>query len=329
MRSGPLRFLFGIALLWAIVRAAMLWPAEAEDEAVRRIAWAPLPPVRAGKAIPIPARPIIAAIHFAAADPPPPSKIPVPHTRSIEPPDPPLSPAFAVAAPVEPPLVPKFPILALSPKQSGKARLSLSAWTIIRPATSVGGLAAAGQLGGSQAGARLRFGNDRVGIAARLSAPLQNPAGQEAALGVDWRPLRAVPVAFTVERRFALDRGGRNAFAAGAFGGFGGKRIGGGFVADGYAQAGLVGFRRHDAYIDGALRLEHPLARSGRFSLAAGAGLWGSAQPGASRLDIGPQLIARVPLGGAAVRIGAEWRERIAGNARPGSGPALSLGADF
>lgn len=202
-------------------------------------------------------------------------------------------------------------------------------WSIIRPETGVGGLATAGQLGGAQAGARLRFGTGRVGIAARISAPLQNPAGKEAALGFDWRPLRSVPVAFTIERRFALDRGGRNAFAAGAFGGFSRAKLGGGFVADGYAQAGLVGFRRHDAYADGALRLEHPLARSGRFTLAAGAGLWGGAQPGAARLDIGPQLVARVPAGSSSVRIGAEWRERIAGNARPGSGPALSVGADF
>jgi hypothetical protein len=29
------------------------------------------------------------------------------------------------------------------------------------------------------------------------------------------------------------------------------------------------------------------------------------------------------------LRLGAEWRQRVAGKAKPGSGPALSLGADF
>jgi hypothetical protein len=29
------------------------------------------------------------------------------------------------------------------------------------------------------------------------------------------------------------------------------------------------------------------------------------------------------------VRLSIDWRQRIAGRARPGSGPALSIGSDF
>jgi hypothetical protein len=44
-----------------------------------------------------------------------------------------------------------------------------------------------------------------------------------------------------------------------------------------------------------------------------------------ARLDIGPS-IALVHQG---ARLTADWRVRIAGQARPGSGPSLTLGKDF
>ena len=60
-----------------------------------------------------------------------------------------------------------------------------------------------------------------------------------------------------------------------------------------------------------------------------GVGAWGAAQPGAARLDAGPGLAYRLPLRGANVRIEADWRFRLAGDAAPGSGPALTLATDF
>jgi hypothetical protein len=60
-----------------------------------------------------------------------------------------------------------------------------------------------------------------------------------------------------------------------------------------------------------------------------GAGAWGGAQPGASRLDAGPTLSWRLPAARAHLRIEAGWRFRLAGEAAPGSGPALTLLADF
>jgi hypothetical protein len=185
-------------------------------------------------------------------------------------------------------------------------------------------------LGGSQAGIRARYNiGSGLAVAARLSGPLRSSFGKEAAVGLDWRPIGRLPLTLTIERRAGLDRAGRDAFAAGVFGGFDAVRIPGRVRLDGYAQAGLVGLKRRDAYVDGAIRAERPLIAAGRLSLGAGAGLWGGAQPGAARLDVGPQLVARVPAGRGILRIGAEWRQRVAGHARPGSGAVLSLGADF
>jgi hypothetical protein len=60
-----------------------------------------------------------------------------------------------------------------------------------------------------------------------------------------------------------------------------------------------------------------------------GAALSGGAQPGISRLDIGPEIQVRLPLPQGGARLSVEWRERVAGDALPGSGLAITLGADF
>ncbi|WP_265569659.1 hypothetical protein [Sphingomicrobium nitratireducens] len=57
-----------------------------------------------------------------------------------------------------------------------------------------------------------------------------------------------------------------------------------------------------------------------------GFGVWGSAQPGLSRLDAGPRL--SMPLG-KRMRVHADYRFTLAGNARPGSGPAVTVAGDF
>ncbi|VVT20968.1 hypothetical protein SPHINGO361_150133 [Sphingomonas sp. EC-HK361] len=61
----------------------------------------------------------------------------------------------------------------------------------------------------------------------------------------------------------------------------------------------------------------------------SGLGAWGGAQREASRLDIGPSIVALVPVGRQRARLTIDWRQRVAGNARPGSGLALTIGADF
>jgi hypothetical protein len=156
----------------------------------------------------------------------------------------------------------------------------------------------------------------------RLYAPLRRAAGAEAALGLDWRPLRRLPLHVLAERRQALGREGRSAFAVTAYGGA--SEALGPFRIDAYGQTGLVGARSRDAFADGSLRLGLP---RGRFSVGAGA--WAAAQPGVSRADVGPYVSIRLPLAGKDVMLQLDWRFRAAGKAKPGSGPALTLASDF
>ncbi|QGP78022.1 hypothetical protein [Sphingobium sp. CAP-1] len=188
-----------------------------------------------------------------------------------------------------------------------------------------------GRLGGSQAGVRVDYeltphAKLRTVAYGRTTAALQHPAAPEAAIGLSIQPVRKIPLSLAAERRIALGNGGRNANAVMAVGGFGPVAIGPGIEAEGYAQTGIVGFRRGDAFIDGKLSLLSPLPRS---AVRVGAALSGGAQSGANRLDIGPEVQVRLPLPQVAARIGIEWRERIAGNARPGSGLTVTLATDF
>jgi hypothetical protein len=80
--------------------------------------------------------------------------------------------------------------------------------------------------------------------------------------------------------------------------------------------------RRRDWFVDGALAVSRPVYRQ----FSAGFGVWGGGQPGLYRVDAGPRLTMRVRKN---LRVHADWRQRLAGNARPGSGPALTLAGDF
>jgi hypothetical protein len=86
----------------------------------------------------------------------------------------------------------------------------------------------------------------------------------------------------------------------------------------------VVGLKERDLFTDGSVRASTPI---GPFEVGAGA--WGGAQPGVARLDVGPQASVRIPIGRTGVRASAEWRFRVAGDAEPGSGPALTLATDF
>jgi hypothetical protein len=215
----------------------------------------------------------------------------------------------------------------LGPAFTSTARWSLSAWSFVRWGDSAP--LAAGMLGGSQAGARLTYRLNRdvsrpLALSVRLSSPLRSAAGAEAALGLDWQPVGRVPIHLLAERRQALCRDGRSAFGTTLFGGVGDVRLGR-FRLDSYAQAGLVGTRSRDPFADGSIRLSLPLGGRARL----GAGAWAAAQPGLSRLDVGPQAAFRLPVADRVVTVAADWRLRVAGNAAPGSGPTLTVATDL
>jgi hypothetical protein len=103
-----------------------------------------------------------------------------------------------------------------------------------------------------------------------------------------------------------------------------------GMLGEGYAQAGYVGGRDATAFADGQMRAERVIAESTEVQFRTGAGAWAGAQKGASRLDVGPTATMQLSLPGiASARLSADWRVRVAGNASPGSGPALTLSAGF
>jgi hypothetical protein len=205
-------------------------------------------------------------------------------------------------------------------------RWSVSAWLFARRGLGEPGLVPAGTLGGSQGGARLtyRLGRPAAGVSLslRLYAPLSDRRAAEAALGLDWK-LRALPIHLLVERRTKLGRDGRSAFGLTVYGGaddlaLGPLRLGA------YGQAGAVGARRRDLFAEGAARLTLPV---GRFRIGAGA--WAAAQPGVARVDAGPHADLTLPLAGASITVSADWRVRLAGAARPGSGPAVTVSTGF
>lgn len=265
---------------------------------------APLRRFRAGDALPIP--------------------LWSPRRSSTEPPRPsPLAPASA--APPHPALLPQ----PNPPLRASRGRLAGSAWLLVREDVSGTALAPGGTLGGSQAGLRVtyRFNDDArrpLAVSARTYVPLARPQGAEVAVGVDWRPVPALPVHILAERREALGREGRSDFSLTVYGGVDRTLARGRVRVQAYGQAGVVGTRDCDLFADGAARATTRLG-----PVEIGGGIWGGAQPGAERLDIGPSASARIPVGRAAVSVSADWRFRIAGGASPGSGPALTIATDF
>ena len=84
----------------------------------------------------------------------------------------------------------------------------------------------------------------------------------------------------------------------------------------------MVGFNSRDRFVDGALTFTRPVYRQ----FSAGFGVWGGAQPGLYRVDAGPRVTMRVRNN---IKVHLDYRQRLAGNAEPGSGPALTLAGDF
>ena len=149
------------------------------------------------------------------------------------------------------------------------------------------------------------------------------PRQSEAAVGVGVHPLSGVPVELVAERRVALSDDGRDAWQLRAVGGTSVER--GGWRLEGYGQAGVVGARSRDLFADAQLRVSHTVAGPVRLGAIAA----GAAQPGAARLDVGPQMRVDLKAGSMPLAILVDYRVRVAGSAAPGNGPALTLATNF
>ena len=325
MPRPPLRLLIIVVLGWIAIRIFVLWPerqgvlAQLVHRSARIVASIVLP-----EAVPTGIGPVRRPGSYVAARN---RTVPV-NAADLRPSEivatPTSAPGPEIASVVQgnsqsarPVALSQPPIEVAAPRWSGWA------YVFARPG---GGrsLASQGQIGGSQAAARIAYRiAGPLSLAVRAYAPLKE-LGAEAALGVDLAlPVNAHVV---IERRVGLDRAGRNAWSAYASSGFYRERHG--VVTDGYAQSGVVGARRRDVFVDGAVRVGRRLTIAD-LPLVAGFGAWGAAQPGAARLDVGPRIAMQLPVASRTVALSFDGRIRIAGHARPGSGMALTLGTDF
>ncbi|MBA3940345.1 MAG: hypothetical protein C0520_03950 [Sphingopyxis sp.] len=217
--------------------------------------------------------------------------------------------------------------------QRQMAGWSLGSWVYLREgsAGATGAIADGGQLGGSQAGMRLSYGLDASGRTrayARATVALRRLEQREVALGLAYAPLAQLPVDVAVERRIAIGREGRDAFAVMAVGGVGDVKLPANFRLEAYAQAGIVGARARDGFADGAVVVDREIGTADGAALRLGALAAGAVQPDAARVDVGPRMTLRLPVGEGA-RIALDWRQRVAGDAQPESGLALTLASDF
>ncbi len=214
----------------------------------------------------------------------------------------------------------------LAPHTATTSRITGSFWMLARRSAEMAGSAPNGQLGGSQIGARLLAPLPHqlphtVRLSLRTSAALHTYNGRELAPGVSWQPVARLPIEIVAERRIRLSGQERDAFALLAAGGVSDVEVAPKVQIDVYAQTGIVGLSRRLKFADGAVTARTEIAPR----LQLGIGLWGGAQPGLSRLDTGPALRFRLPI----ASISADWRFRVAGNARPGSGPSITIAKDF
>lgn len=232
------------------------------------------------------------------------------------------------------------PMLAVAdPRPAALPRWSLDGWVLLRQGTTGSVVPGRPSYGRSQAGAVARYDlapSSRLRPQAylRASAALSGVREREVAAGVSGRIVPDLPLRFAAEVRAGEAGDGLRvrpaAFAVTELPPLG---LPLGIRGEAYAQGGYVGGAYATAFVDGQARAERPLARVGGSALAAGAGVWGGAQKGAARLDIGPTAAVSFRLGprssGARGRVAADYRFRVAGDAEPRSGPALTLSAGF
>lgn len=198
-------------------------------------------------------------------------------------------------------------------------------------------------LGGGQSGVRFGYTPDplarrpielfgRLALAHDWLDP--NRRSAQATVGTAWMPLGRDGPAIGAERLIAIGGAARDAWAI---------RVSGGawHAADAklpvdlsaYAEAGIVGSRSRDGFAGAQALALYPVATREGTRLGLGGGVWGSLQDSearaASRLELGPGVQLSQRIGKGTVELRGEYRFRIAGEAAPGSGPAVTITTRF
>lgn len=268
------------------------------------------------------------APHSAAA-------APAPRTAALA-----QSAAPASAPPQAPRTAPFLPPAAAA--RPARRRLSVDGWAFWRQGSDAAPISQ-GRVpiyGASQVGGVLQYrlaprsGHDPR-LYLRAYRALVTVGESELALGGSLRPLARVPLRFAAEGRYTdAPLGSEVRPAAYAVTEFAPLRLPYDTRLEAYAQAGWVGGDAATAFADGQLNLLKEFGGVGRATndavrLMLGVGAWGGAQEGAERVDIGPTVRADFRLGRVPARISVDWRQRVAGDAAPGSGVAATLSTGF
>ena len=221
------------------------------------------------------------------------------------------------------------PNMAILPlRRTPQQPISGAAWIVWRPDVAGQPLGAGGQLGGSQVGARLLLPfaiKDRLRLSLRAYAPLAQMAAYEVAPGISLRPFQNIPVELIAEQRLRGDAQVKDATSLFIAGGSTFQKPGSAWRTNVYAQAGMVGLDHPLLFADGGATVR----RSFESRHAIGIGLWGGIQPGLKRLDVGPSATTMIGPPPLNMRLSLDWRVRVAGDARPGSGIAIGVAKEF
>ncbi|MBD2842636.1 hypothetical protein [Erythrobacter rubeus] len=221
-------------------------------------------------------------------------------------------------------------------------RWSVDAWAFWREGSNAT-LISQGRVpiyGASQLGSNLQY---RVAPSSRRDPrlflrgyrALVNGGETEVAAGGSVRPLASVPVRMAAELRYTENRFGSEVRPAViAISELPPQSLPVDFTLEAYGGAGYVGGKNATAFADGQAAVTREFASFAgpldtRARLSAGAGAWGGAQEGASRLDVGPTVRLDMTLGEVPARLSVDWREQVGGDAAPQSGVAATLSTRF
>jgi hypothetical protein len=217
-------------------------------------------------------------------------------------------------------------------------RWSGDAWALLR---RDGNVLPVGSLllpsyGANQVGAVLRYrlapaSGYKPTVYARAYGALNGSGEREVAAGLSARPLPAVPLVAMAEGRLSrFDNGASHLRPAVTLvTELPPVMLPGALRAETYAQGGYVGGTGATPFVDGQFRLERIVQKLGRTEWRLGGGVWGGAQKSAGRLDVGPTATVAFASARAGAHVSVDWRFRLAGDAMPGSGPAVTLAAGF
>ena len=229
------------------------------------------------------------------------------------------------------------PLAPLLPQRRQPAsRWSGDGWVLLRDDTTTAITSGRGSYGRSQLGAVLRYrlapdAARQPSLFVRAVAALQGAVQRDVALGASLRPVPAIPVVIAAEARASQTATGTEIRpAAFAYTQVPPARLPLGLQATAYAQAGYVDGSFATAFVDAQARIDRSFKSVGNgIDLRLGAGNWGGAQQGAARLDVGPRAAVTFRLGEGRGEVAADWRFRVAGDAEPGSGPAITFSTGF